>query len=109
MIGLIIIAAFVAYLALTCGVVWWAVRWARKNGRGVKRWAVTVILFMYLLVFWEGYSVAVSLILFFVSRALLIGSVGFQSQTALSNRILISLRVAMMKDQNSWKVSESLA
>lgn len=53
MIGLLFIAAFIVYLALTCGVVWWIVRWARRTGRGVKRWAAAAILAMYLLVFWD--------------------------------------------------------
>ncbi len=53
MIGLIIVAAFVVYLAISCGVVWLVIRWARRTGRGVKRWAAAAILAMYLLVFWD--------------------------------------------------------
>ncbi len=53
MIGLIMIVAFVLYLLVTAGVVWLVIRWARRTGRGVKRWAAAAILVMYLLVFWD--------------------------------------------------------
>lgn len=53
MIALAFIAAFVVYLAVSCVVVWLVVRWARRTGRGVKRWAAAAILAMYLLVFWD--------------------------------------------------------
>lgn len=53
MIGLIMFVAFGVYLVISFGVVWLVVRWARKTGRGVKRWAAAAILVMYLLVFWD--------------------------------------------------------
>lgn len=53
MIGLMIIAAFAIYLAISYGVVRFTIRWARRTGRGVKRWTVFAVLVMYLLVFWD--------------------------------------------------------
>jgi hypothetical protein len=53
MIGLMILAAFALYLALSYWVVSCTVKWARRTGHGVKRWAAAAILFMYLLMFWD--------------------------------------------------------
>ncbi|MBN1956656.1 MAG: hypothetical protein JXQ81_06645 [Desulfuromonadales bacterium] len=53
MIGLIMIAAFAVYLLVTIVVVRFTIRWARRNGRGVKRWAVVAVFVMYNLVFWD--------------------------------------------------------
>lgn len=53
MIGLLFLLAFGIYLAISVWVVKATVSWARKNGRGVKRWGFTAALFMYLLVFWD--------------------------------------------------------
>lgn len=53
MIGLLFLLAFGVYLAVSVWVVKATVRWARKNGRGVKRWGFAAAFFMYLLVFWD--------------------------------------------------------
>ena len=53
MIGLIILFAFCVYLTISVFVVLWTVRWARRTGRGVKRWAFAAAFAMYLLVFWD--------------------------------------------------------
>jgi len=53
MIGLLFLLAFGIYLAVSVWIVKATVRWARKNGRGVKRWGIAAAFFMYLLVFWD--------------------------------------------------------
>lgn len=53
MIGLLFLLAFGIYLAVAVWVVKVTVRWARKNGRSVKRWGFAAAFFMYLLVFWD--------------------------------------------------------
>lgn len=53
MIGLLFLLAFGIYLAVSVWIVKATIRWARKNGRGVKRWGIAAALFMYLLVFWD--------------------------------------------------------
>ena len=53
MIGLLFVFAFGIYLVVSVCVVKATVSWARKNGRGVKRWGFAVAFSMYLLVFWD--------------------------------------------------------
>jgi len=53
MIGILFLMAFGIYLTVSVLLVIATARWARKNGRGVKRWGFAVAFFMYLLVFWD--------------------------------------------------------
>ena len=53
MIGLIVIAVFTVYLAVSIFVVRLVARKAKAKGRSAKRWGIAAALFMYLLVFWD--------------------------------------------------------
>lgn len=53
MIGLLYIFALAFYIWLSVKVVRFASRWARRNGRGPRRWAWIVGIGMYLLLFWD--------------------------------------------------------
>jgi hypothetical protein len=53
MIGLIVFPAALLYLLLSIVMVRWAIRYARDNGRSVKRWGWGVALVMYLIPFWD--------------------------------------------------------
>lgn len=53
MIGLIFLIVMGVYLTISFFVVRGTVRWARRTGRGVKRWAFAAGFAMYLLVFWD--------------------------------------------------------
>ncbi len=53
MIGLMFLLAFGIYLAVSAWVVKATVHWARRTGRGVKRWGFVAAFVMYLLVFWD--------------------------------------------------------
>ncbi len=53
MLGLVIIAFIVAYLAVSGLVVWLAARWARKHKRRPWVWGGLAALVMYNLVFWD--------------------------------------------------------
>ena len=51
--GLVIIIALLAYLALSVGAVFWAVGHAKKHGKSVKLWGFGAAFIMYNLVFWD--------------------------------------------------------
>ncbi len=51
--GLVIILALGLYLAISIGVVVWAINHAKKHGKSAKRWGWGAALGMYLLVFWD--------------------------------------------------------
>lgn len=51
--GLVIILALGLYLAISMGVIAWAINYAKKNGKSAKRWGWGAALAMYLLVFWD--------------------------------------------------------
>jgi len=51
--GLVIFGAIGIYVLISIGVVMWAIRYARKKGKRVKRWGWGAALAMYLLVFWD--------------------------------------------------------
>ncbi len=53
MIGLIFLIVMGVYLTISFFIVRGTVRWARRTGRGVKRWAFAAAFGMYLLVFWD--------------------------------------------------------
>jgi hypothetical protein len=53
MIGLLYLLFLVFYIWLSVRVVRLTSRWARRNGRGPKRWAWTAGIGMYLLLFWD--------------------------------------------------------
>ncbi|MDO9371420.1 MAG: hypothetical protein Q7U07_02350 [Gammaproteobacteria bacterium] len=53
MMGLAYLLAFAVYLLISLGVVRWAIRHARKNGKSVKRWGWGAALIMYGIVFWD--------------------------------------------------------
>jgi hypothetical protein len=53
MFGLAILIVMGLYLLISVGVVRWAIRYARKNGKSAKRWGWGAALGMYLLVFWD--------------------------------------------------------
>lgn len=53
MIGLMFILAFGIYLAISVWVIKATVAWAKRTGRGVKRWGFIAAFVMYLLVFWD--------------------------------------------------------
>ena len=53
MIGLIALFVMGIYLAISIFIVRGTARWARRTGRGVKRWAFAAAFGMYLLVFWD--------------------------------------------------------
>ncbi|MDP3088512.1 MAG: hypothetical protein Q8M99_10050 [Methylotenera sp.] len=51
--GLVIILALTLYIAISMGVIAWAVSYAKKQGKSAKRWGWGAALGMYLLVFWD--------------------------------------------------------
>lgn len=51
--GLVILGALGLYLLISVGVVVWAARYARKNGKSAKRWGLGAALVMYLIPFWD--------------------------------------------------------
>ena len=51
--GLAIFAAIGFYLLISIGVVAWAIRHAKKNGKSKKRWGWSAALVMYLIPFWD--------------------------------------------------------
>jgi len=51
--GLVILIALLAYLALSVGAVFWAVGHAKKHGKSVKLWGFGAALIMYLIPFWD--------------------------------------------------------
>lgn len=51
--GLVILGALGLYLLISVGVVVWAARYARKNGKSAKRWGFGAVLVMYLIPFWD--------------------------------------------------------
>ena len=51
--GLVILGALGLYLLISVGVVVWAARYARKNGKSAKRWGFGAALVMYLIPFWD--------------------------------------------------------
>ena len=53
MFGLIVLVVVGLYLLISVGVVRWAISYAKKNGKSVKRWGWGAALGMYLLVFWD--------------------------------------------------------
>lgn len=53
MIELIVFGALLLYLLISIGIVLWAIRYARRNGRSAKRWGWSVALVMYLIPFWD--------------------------------------------------------
>lgn len=53
MIGLVVVAVFTVYLAVSIFVVRLVARRAKAKGRSAKRWGIAAALFMYLLVFWD--------------------------------------------------------
>ncbi len=53
MFGLTVLVVIGLYLLVSIGVVKWAVRYARENGKSTKRWGWGAVLVMYLLVFWD--------------------------------------------------------
>lgn len=53
MFGLAFLLVFGLYLLISIGVVRWAIRYARENGRSAKRWGWSAAFVMYSLVFWD--------------------------------------------------------
>ena len=51
--GIIIVPAIALYLLISVGVVVWAIKHAKKNGKSVKRWGSSAALVMYLIPFWD--------------------------------------------------------
>lgn len=51
--GLAILLVFLAYLLIALGIVAWAARLARSNGRSPWRWGGLAALVMYLIPFWD--------------------------------------------------------
>lgn len=51
--GIILIPALALYLLISVGVVVWAIKHAKKNGKRVKRWGWSAALVMYLIPFWD--------------------------------------------------------
>ena len=51
--GFVIMMAMGLYLAISIGVVVWAINHAKKNGKSTKRWGWAAALAMYMLVFWD--------------------------------------------------------
>ena len=51
--GIIIVPAIALYLLISVGVVVWAIKHAKKNGKSVKRWGWSAVLVMYLIPFWD--------------------------------------------------------
>ncbi len=53
MFGLAYLLAFALYLLISIGVVRWAIRYARNNGKSAKRWGWGAAFVMYSIVFWD--------------------------------------------------------
>lgn len=53
MFGLMVYGAMGLYLLLSILIVLWAVRYSRRHGKNVKRWALGAALVMYLIPFWD--------------------------------------------------------
>lgn len=53
MFGLVVFGAIGLYLLISVGVVLWAIRYAKKNGKSVKKWGWGAVLVMYLIPFWD--------------------------------------------------------
>jgi len=51
--GIVIIGTMALYLLLAVGVVYCAIRYAKKNGKSAKRWGWSAALVMYLIPFWD--------------------------------------------------------
>lgn len=51
--GLVVLGAIGLYLLISIGVVKWAIRYARKNGKSAQRWGWGAALVMYLIPFWD--------------------------------------------------------
>lgn len=51
--GIVIIVAMLGYLLISIGVVAWAIRHAKKNGKSVKKWGWGAALVMYMIPFWD--------------------------------------------------------
>ena len=51
--GLVIFAAMGLYLLISIGVVFWAIRYARRNGKSAKLWGWGAALVMYMIPFWD--------------------------------------------------------
>ncbi|MDP3088510.1 MAG: hypothetical protein Q8M99_10040 [Methylotenera sp.] len=51
--GLVIILALALYIAISMGIIAWAVSYAKKQGKSAKRWGWGAALAMYMLVFWD--------------------------------------------------------
>lgn len=51
--GLVIFGVIGLYLLISLGVVAWAISYAKKNGKNVKRWGLSAALVMYLIPFWD--------------------------------------------------------
>jgi hypothetical protein len=51
--GIFILGALALYLLTTIGIVWWAIRHAKKNGKSLKKWGWGAALVMYLIPFWD--------------------------------------------------------
>jgi hypothetical protein len=51
--GLVIIGVLVLYLVLSIAVVIGAIKFAKNNGKNVKRWGFSAALVMYLIPFWD--------------------------------------------------------
>jgi hypothetical protein len=52
-IGPLVIGGAIAYLLVSIAVVHWAIRYARENGKSVRRWGWGAVLVMYLIPFWD--------------------------------------------------------
>lgn len=51
--GFVILLVMVVYLAISLGVVAWAISHAKKNGLSVKKWGWGAALVMYMIPFWD--------------------------------------------------------
>lgn len=51
--GLIVLAVMFIYMLFSLSVVAWAIGYARKNGKGVKRWGWGAALVVYMIPFWD--------------------------------------------------------
>ncbi len=53
MLGLAILFIFGVYVAISIGVTWYAIRWARKRGRRAWLWGCVAAFAMYNVMFWD--------------------------------------------------------
>ncbi len=51
--GFVVLMVMGVYLLISLGVVMWAIRHAKKNGKSAKRWGWGAALVMYLIPFWD--------------------------------------------------------